>query len=269
MNLPLLLLLTTLALTHSHRPFGTTLSLFPRGGTATNSPTPLLTTTITTPQQPTLLTDSTVTLSPSTAKSLNVKSGDEVNVIGRRRRTAKATVKVSEKVKGGTLSLSKNIAYNLALHVNDPVKISPTTLPPTPVETPHTFAPTTSSLAALTGLLNVPTVSPDTLQNLFLTPYLSTGGSLQSNAVIVCTASDGTTCEFLLTSSGGTINPGDECTVEDPVPRPIDAIGYESVGGCGKQVQVSWREDELNGENEQHHVTYLTTRTSERTTVRT
>lgn len=67
--------------------------------------------------------DGTVTISPSKAKELNLKSGDIVGIIGRRRRASYAVVDVAKSSKKGSVNISHNLATNLRIRDTDKVKI--------------------------------------------------------------------------------------------------------------------------------------------------
>jgi len=68
--------------------------------------------------------DCTILITASKAKELNVKSGDVVGIIGRRRRASYAFIKIS-KGKKGTVQISHNLASNLRVRDTDKVKIVP------------------------------------------------------------------------------------------------------------------------------------------------
>ena len=70
------------------------------------------------------LSDYTISISSSKAKELNVKNGEIVAIIGRRRRVSYGTVQVS-KMKNGSVKLSNNLANNLRVLDTDKVKIVP------------------------------------------------------------------------------------------------------------------------------------------------
>jgi transitional endoplasmic reticulum ATPase len=174
------------------------------------------------------------------------------------------TVKAGRKELKG-VGITSNVAYNLALNANDLVKLdkiskvskvkkvateagagaeeeeSSSEESSSEDPTPLTFAPTESSLAALSSSLSVPTLSNDDLLNLYVTPYLSSTGYIRPNSLLTLTSpADGTTCSFVVSSPSTEIvkvTPSTHTvTVSDPVPKPIDSLGYESVGGCSKQV---------------------------------
>ena len=112
----------------------------------------------------TALSDYTISISSSKAKELNIKNGEIVAIIGRRRRVSYGTVQIS-KMKNGSVKLSNNLASNLRVLDTDKVKIVPLNTsdngeenesesytlgnPPTDIAHSVTFAPIRDSLHTL------------------------------------------------------------------------------------------------------------------------
>mmetsp|Transcript_3108 Transcript_3108/g.6847 ORF Transcript_3108/g.6847 Transcript_3108/m.6847 type:complete len:910 (+) Transcript_3108:193-2922(+) len=142
---------------------------------------------------PTASDDYTLTLSPNKAKELNVKSGDIVAIIGKRRRASYGKVKVA-KMKGGSVKVSYNVANNLRIRDTDQVKIVPLTsdtgsdengneyesyslgTQPTEVAAAVTFSPVVDSLNILELREGGDELSDDEILERFVTPYLNLEG---------------------------------------------------------------------------------------------
>ena len=71
--------------------------------------------------------DYTLSISPSKAKELQLKSGDLVAIIGKRRRATYAKVNISKGSSNEDAIVSRNLATNLRLRTMDKVKIVPLT----------------------------------------------------------------------------------------------------------------------------------------------
>lgn len=133
--------------------------------------------------------DYTITLSPSKAKELGVKTGQIVAVIGKRRRASYAKVKVA-KMSSGSVALRYNLASNLRIRDTDKVKVVPIdgsatddesygsgdmALVVTPPAVAHsvTFSPVKDSLHSLELSEGGDELSEDEINERFVTPYLN------------------------------------------------------------------------------------------------
>lgn len=139
---------------------------------------------------PTASSDYTLTLSPSKAKELNVKSGDVVAIIGKRRRASYGKVKVA-KMKSGSVKCSYNVASNLRIRDTDLAKIVPLNTvgggdddmdahesyslgtQPTDVAAAVTFSPVVDSLRTLELREGGDELSDDEILERFVNPYLN------------------------------------------------------------------------------------------------
>ena len=150
----------------------------------------------------TALADYTISISSSKAKELNIKNGDVVAIIGRRRRVSYGTVQIS-KMKNGSVKLSNNLATNLRVLDTDKVKIVPLnnndngeenesesyTLGNPPSETAYsvTFAPIRDSLHTLElKERGGDEFSDEEINERFVVPYLNIeeDGDGNSNVVL-------------------------------------------------------------------------------------
>lgn len=134
--------------------------------------------------------DYSITISPSKAKELGVKSGEVVGIIGRRRRASYAVVNVAKGSKGA-VKLSFNLANNLRVRGTDKVKVVPleedsaeessgdmallTTQPS--VAHSVTFSPVKDSLNSLELSEGGDEIAEDELIERFVKPYLDVDGS--------------------------------------------------------------------------------------------
>jgi hypothetical protein len=142
--------------------------------------------------------DSTVTISSRKAKEINVRSGDIVVLVGRRRNASYAQVAIGEKAfkNDDSCSISQNLAYNLRLRQDDKVKVVP--MKSMDHEEPRSgdlllmkakevaqvtsvsFAPVDDSLNALTSSEGGDDLSDDEILERFVRPYLnSNDGNFQ------------------------------------------------------------------------------------------
>lgn len=186
-----------------------------------------------------LTADLTVLVPPSLAKSLGLEDGGAASLLGRRRRRLPVTVRVSSKAR--KVTVSRNLAQALSISAGDAVKFVEGAEEAAEEAAELEFAPTLASAAQLAAL------SEDDvdLAGQFLVPYLASGGTLPANAIITVTSPTATgkdgeplKCEFVCGSPVAVVvSEGVSVTVGDAVPRPSDKVGYESVGGCAKQVQ--------------------------------
>jgi len=151
----------------------------------------------------TALADYTISISSSKAKELNIKNGDVVAIIGRRRRVSYGTVQII-KVKNGSVKLSNNLATNLRVLDTDKVKIVPLnsndngeenesesyTLgnPPSDIAHSVTFAPIRDSLHTLElKERGGDEFSDEEISERFVVPYLNMdedGNDGNSNVVL-------------------------------------------------------------------------------------
>ena len=152
----------------------------------------------------TALSDYTISISSSKAKELNIKNGEIVAIIGRRRRVSYGTVQVS-KMKNGSVKLSNNLANNLRVMDTDKVKIVPLNTsdngeenesesytlgnPPTDIAHSVTFAPIRDSLHTLElKERGGDEFSDEEISERFVVPYLNMdeddGNDGNSNVVL-------------------------------------------------------------------------------------
>jgi hypothetical protein len=133
--------------------------------------------------------DYTITISPSKAKELSLKSGDVVGVIGRRRRASYAVVDIAKASKS-SIKLSHNLASNLRVRDTDKVKVVPlgrdsmeefeatsgdmALLAKMPeVASSVTFSPIKDSLHSLELSEGGDEISEEEIMSRFLKPYLN------------------------------------------------------------------------------------------------
>jgi len=135
-------------------------------------------------------TDYSITISPSKARELGVKSGEVVGIIGRRRRASYVVVNVAKGSKGA-VKLSFNLANNLRVRGTDKVKVVPleedsaeessgdmallTTQPS--VAHSVTFSPVKDSLHSLELSEGGDEIAEEELIERFVKPYLDVDGS--------------------------------------------------------------------------------------------
>mmetsp|Transcript_21940 Transcript_21940/g.32057 ORF Transcript_21940/g.32057 Transcript_21940/m.32057 type:complete len:963 (+) Transcript_21940:237-3125(+) len=234
-----------------------------------------------------------ITISTKKARELNVKTGDVVAVIGRRRRVSYAIVKVSKTVKrqkkqldhdqdpAGPCEVSLTLGSNLRIRDGDKVKLVPlgvdsddddevegsvsgdmvlTTSTPVKAES-VTLSPIADSLSGLEGLEDDELSEEDMLER-FVTPYFENGGVVKLGHVLKLVDENGKSLEFLVTHVAlegeeeddgakeeesdestpviaGIISPSSTSfTVGASADRPSIALGYDSIGGCNKPIQL-------------------------------
>ncbi len=159
-------------------------------------------------------TDCTITISPSKAKELGVKSGEVVGIIGRRRRASYALVNVAKGSKGA-VKLSSNLAINLRVRSTDKVKVVPleedsteensgdmallTTQPS--VAHSVTFSPVKDSLNSLELSEGGDEIAEEELIERFVKPYLDVDGSavLKQGHTITLRDDNNKSLEFTVT----------------------------------------------------------------------
>jgi hypothetical protein len=178
-------------------------------------------------------------------------------------------VKISSKSKANTVTLSRNLAHNLKLDTGDTIKILPSQSDDSKPEPASAvgLSPTEESLNRLESLNGGDELTEDDLTERFIQPYLESGnGNLQVGHLLTLRDVDGKTCEFVVnsittpstedptsTGSEGSVEGWDdvEVNVEEPVRKPEDAVGYESVGGCDKAVKLMRELVEVRGMGEE------------------
>ena len=135
-------------------------------------------------------TDYSITISPSKARELGVKSGEVVGIIGRRRRASYAVVTVAKGSKGA-VKLSFNLASNLRVRGTDKVKVVPLEEDSTEANSGDmalltsqpsvahsvTFSPVKDSLHSLELSEGGDEIAEDELIERFVKPYLDVDGS--------------------------------------------------------------------------------------------
>lgn len=159
-------------------------------------------------------TDYSITISPSKAKELGVKSGEVVGIIGRRRRASYAVVNVAKGSKGA-IKLSFNLANNLRVRSTDKVKVAPLeqdsdeensgdmallTSQPS-VAHSVTFSPVKDSLHSLELSEGGDEISEEELIERFVKPYLDVDGSavLKQGHTIILRDGNNMSLEFTVT----------------------------------------------------------------------
>ena len=165
--------------------------------------------------------DCTVTISPSKAKELSLKSGSIVGVVGRRRRASYAVVEIAKGSKG-SIQLSYNLANNLRVRDTDKVKVVPlggdnadefeatsgdmALLAASPeVASSVTFSPVKDSLHSLELSEGGDELSEDEIMSRFLKPYLNMEEGvvvLKKGHTLVLRDDNRKTLEFTVTHLG-------------------------------------------------------------------
>mmetsp|Transcript_22632 Transcript_22632/g.33238 ORF Transcript_22632/g.33238 Transcript_22632/m.33238 type:complete len:586 (-) Transcript_22632:1443-3200(-) len=220
--------------------------------------------------------DSTVKISSSKARELSLKSGDTIALIGRRRRATYATVSIAKQSKL-SCNVSANIASNLRVRNGDRIKIVPigkgdeekvsgdmvltSVSPSTAVSV--TFSPIEDSLSNLESSEGGDEISDDELVERFVSPYLnleSGDGTIlvKKGHVLKIVDENGKKMEFMVThiqkegddeeeeiededdevAVAAIINPTTEIVLGGATPRIEVGLGYDSVGGCKKAIQL-------------------------------
>ncbi|KAL7493981.1 hypothetical protein ACHAWT_002786 [Skeletonema menzelii] len=220
-------------------------------------------------------TDYTITISPSKAKELGVKSGEVVGIIGRRRRASYAVVNVAKGSKGA-VQLSFNLATNLRVRSTDKVKVVPleedsaevnsgdmallTTQPS--VAHSVTFSPVKDSLHSLELSEGGDEIAEEELIERFVKPYLDVDGPavLKQGHTITLRDDNNKSLEFTVThldtegdaddeedvdevdedekKVGALVDSSTEVILGSSVDRVEVGLGYDSVGGCGKAIKL-------------------------------
>jgi len=218
-------------------------------------------------------TDSSITISAKKAKELNVSNGDVVAIVGRRRRGSYGIVSIKKQTEF-KCSLSYNLATNLRLRDGDKVKVVPLdnanadakeessgdmillTKSPT-VASSVTFAPVEDSYNNLVAAEGGDDIEDEELMERFLDNYLNIdedgdGSSIAVKAGNVITMKDenGNVLDFIVShiSEDGIEEEGEalaalvsattDIVVGGVTPRVEVGLGYDSVGGCGKSIDL-------------------------------
>ncbi len=214
-------------------------------------------------------TDSIVTISSKKAKELKVKNGDVVALIGRRRRAAYAVAQI-KKLSTSSCQISYNTATNLRLREGDKVKVVPISAAgyeeevsgdmillsqePSAVSS-VTFSPVQDSLNNLQASEGGDTISDEELLERFIQPYLDTSTeapiTTKLGHILYLKDDNDKTCEFIITHLGdetedeeedvvkaGLIDSSTDIVMGGATSRVEVGLGYDSVGGCGKSIQL-------------------------------
>eukprot|EP00985_Skeletonema_marinoi_P032181 scaffold39072_cov199-Skeletonema_marinoi.AAC.12 len=220
-------------------------------------------------------TDYSITISPSKARELGVKSGEVVGIIGRRRRASYVVVNVAKGSKGA-VKLSFNLANNLRVRGTDKVKVVPleedsaeessgdmallTTQPS--VAHSVTFSPVKDSLHSLELSEGGDEIAEEELIERFVKPYLDVDGSavLKKGHTITLRDDNNKSLDFTVThldtegdvddeeevdeveeddnAVGALVDSSTEIIIGSSVDRVEVGLGYDSVGGCGKAIKL-------------------------------
>lgn len=224
--------------------------------------------------KPTAITDVSISLSPAKAKELGVSDGDFVVLIGRRRKASYAVVTV-KKTKKTICKISENIAKNLRLRDEDKLKVIPLgseedqprsgdmvlmkhTSPPK--VTSLTLSPIEDSLKLLEAREGGDELSDEEIMERFVDQYLDLSDSsavVKKDNVLTLKDDDGRSLEFIVThvelmeadeeteddededaAVAGLIDSDTNIVLGSATPRVDIGLGYDSVGGMGKAVQL-------------------------------
>lgn len=187
---------------------------------------------------PSATTDSTVKISSSKAKELKLSNGDEVVLVGRRRRASYAKVAVQKLKSKKAAQMSPNLATNLRLRQDDTVKIVPLKhadeaearsgdlvllkVKAVPTATSVTFSPIQDSLDGLVASEGGDEISDEEITERFIKPYTeATGGFVKSNSVLTLMDENGKKLDFIVThvdvGGGGEKEEAAKGTFDDPL----------------------------------------------------
>jgi len=199
-------------------------------------------------------------------------------VIGRRRRATYAHVHISKATKkSSTCVVSSNLAANLRLRNGDKVKVASLAnadsdeehtngdmilfqSSPKPV-TSVTFSPVEDSLASLESSEGGDEISDDEIMQRFVTPYTELGDDatalIKRGHVVKMTDDNGKSLEFVVSHVelegaspegeaeedleipvAGAMTSSTGVVIGSPTPRVAVGLGYESVGGADKAIQL-------------------------------
>jgi transitional endoplasmic reticulum ATPase len=224
--------------------------------------------------QPTAEFDSDVIISPAKAKELSLKKGDVVAVIGRRRRAAYGRVSVA-KGKKSVCTISENLANNLRLRKGDTLKVASLGKEvegtrsgdmvildnsSAPQISSVTLSPVDDSLSSLEGTEGGDEIPDEEIQARFVTPYLeSSNGLLKEGHILLLKDENGRKLEFVVShleiegqptaeneieeddeevAVAGEMSTSAEVVLGSTASRPIMGLGYDSVGGSEKAIQL-------------------------------
>lgn len=147
---------------------------------------------------------------------MNLSAGDDVVLVGRRRRAAYASVEIV-KQKKSQCGVSANLAANLRLRNDDTVKVVPLSAADhdearsgdlvlllakePPAVTSVTFSPIEDSLESLQASEGGDEISDEELMQRFVTPYTEDGAGalVKRDAVITLTDENGKHLDFIIT----------------------------------------------------------------------
>jgi len=218
-----------------------------------------------------------VTLSSKKALELGLRSGDIVGLIGRRRRATYATVVVKKKGAASSCSISYNASKNLRVRDGDKVKVVKlgqdaeeersgdmtllTQKPPTVASV--TLSPIEDSLNTLVASEGGDDIADEEIEERFIAPYLNLEEAKKSillkvGHVITIKDDNGKTLEFMVSrmevdgmdgeeeadeeseevAIAGKVDESTEVVVGGSTPRIEVGLGYDSVGGCKKIIQL-------------------------------
>lgn len=224
--------------------------------------------------QPTADSDASISISTNKAKELGLKDGDVVGVVGRRRRAAYGRVSVV-KSKKTALTISVNLAKNLRLRKGDKAKVVPLTgkleegthsgdmtildtTEPAAIAS-FTLAPIEDSLTTLEAIEGGDEIPEEDLTARFISPYFENQKALLKKGQILELIDDsGRRLEFIVgsvnlegadavevddeedeeISIAGQTNENTNIIMASATERPAAGMGYDSVGGMDKAVQL-------------------------------
>jgi transitional endoplasmic reticulum ATPase len=218
-----------------------------------------------------------VVLSPAKAKELSLKSGDVVVVIGRRRRAAYGRVAVAKgKGKKSVCTISGNLASNLRLRNGDKLKVSSLSgdqeeearsgdmvlfkHSTAPKVTSATLSPVDDSLNSLEAAEGGDEIPDEEIVSRFITPYFeSPNGLLKKGHLLELKDENGKRLEFMVSHVeldgespkddkaaeddeevvvSGEMNSSSIIVLGGATQRAAVGLGYDSVGGCDKAIQL-------------------------------
>jgi len=233
----------------------------------------LLNAELTSSTEPTASSDSIVVISPSKAKELSLKNKDVVVVIGRRRKAAYGRVSISKSRKS-VCTISENLAKNLRLRKGDKLKILPLSLDEesrsgdlvllghssAPKITSVTLSPVDDSLSTLEAMEGGDEISDEDIKSRFVEPYLeSADGLLKKGHILSLEDENGRKLEFIVTHIdvegqpavendeevddddivvAGEMSDSSDIILGGAIERPTVGLGYDSVGGSEKAIQL-------------------------------
>ncbi|GMH97764.1 hypothetical protein TrVE_jg9532 [Triparma verrucosa] len=175
----------------------------------------------------------TVGISEKKGKELGLQTGDLVTILGRRRKSSIGVITLSSSLPTSSVSLPQSMSENLALRSKDQCKVIPFTADEDEEEEDETVevCVTLESIDEEDEEIDEEYVLAEFAK--FVkeeTGYFSSGDILKIGKL-----------EYVLQfPSPGLhkLSASTEITVGDPVPKPELAVGYESIGGCGKAVKL-------------------------------